>query len=283
MAHWLFKSEPASWSWEQQVEAGAKGTPWNGVRNHSAKLNLMAMKKGERGFFYHSGEGKAVVGIVEVIKEYYPDDTDASGRFGMVDLKAVKALPQAGHPGGDQGRAEAQGHGPRQQLAPLGAAGDRRRMDADLQHGRGLNSDVGGRASLRLALLAGSGFRPSAKTGEAGVLRKGRSAQTAAPLLAQPPPPRLLRSLIAFGGPLRASGERRSRAFRTDARAPSIPAPRERPRRLKSSFTVPPHRAPGRGIRSWRLRHQSRRRSRGGRGELARRRRSGTPCWRGPG
>lgn len=94
MAHWLFKSEPSTWSWQQQVEAGEGGTFWNGVRNHSAKLNLQAMKVGERGFFYHSNEGKAVVGIVEVIKPYYPDHTDESGRFGMVDIKAVKPLPQ---------------------------------------------------------------------------------------------------------------------------------------------------------------------------------------------
>ena len=92
MAHWLYKSEPSSWSWDEQVAAGAKGTQWTGVRNHSAKLNLMAMKKGDRGFFYHSNEGKAVVGIVEVIKEYYPDPTDPSGKFGMVDLKAVEPL-----------------------------------------------------------------------------------------------------------------------------------------------------------------------------------------------
>ncbi len=92
MPHWLLKSEPSSWSWDQQVAAGAKGTFWSGVRNHSAKLNMMAMKKGERGFFYHSNEDKAVVGIVEIIKEYYPDHTDESGKFGMVDLKAVKPL-----------------------------------------------------------------------------------------------------------------------------------------------------------------------------------------------
>lgn len=92
MAHWLFKSEPSSWSWDQQAACGEAGTQWTGVRNHSAKLNLMAMKKGERGFFYHSNEGKAVVGIVEIIKEYYPDPTDASGKFGMVDLKAVEPL-----------------------------------------------------------------------------------------------------------------------------------------------------------------------------------------------
>ena len=90
MAHWLVKSEPSTWSWQQQVEAGAKGTFWNGVRNHSAKLHLMAMKKGEQAFFYHSNEGKEIVGIVEVIKEFYPDPSDASGKFGMVDFKAVK-------------------------------------------------------------------------------------------------------------------------------------------------------------------------------------------------
>ena len=94
MAHWLYKSEPLAWSWEQQVAQGPKGTSWNGVRNHGAKLNLMAMKKGDQGFFYHSNEGKAVVGIVEVIREYHPDPTDETGRFGMVDLKAVKALPK---------------------------------------------------------------------------------------------------------------------------------------------------------------------------------------------
>jgi predicted RNA-binding protein with PUA-like domain len=93
MAHWLFKSEPSSWSFTQQTEAGAKGTFWNGVRNHQAKLNLMAMKVGEQGFFYHSNEGKAVVGIVEIIKPYYPDPSDETGKFGMVDIRAVKALP----------------------------------------------------------------------------------------------------------------------------------------------------------------------------------------------
>ena len=92
MAHWLFKSEPSSWSWQQQVEAGETGTFWNGVRNHSAKLNLQAMKVGERGFFYHSNEGKAVVGIVEVIKPYYPDHTDEAGKFGMVDIRAVAPM-----------------------------------------------------------------------------------------------------------------------------------------------------------------------------------------------
>src|SRR3954468_12305902 len=92
MAHWLVKSEPSSWSWDDQVAAGAKGTSWNGVRNHQAKANLMAMKRGDQAFFYHSNEGKSVVGIVEVTKEYYPDPTDETGKFGMVDVKAVKPL-----------------------------------------------------------------------------------------------------------------------------------------------------------------------------------------------
>ncbi|MGO4706713.1 EVE domain-containing protein [Microvirga sp. 2MCAF38] len=95
MAHWLYKSEPSVWSWDDQVAAGDKGTFWSGVRNHVAKQNLMAMKKGEKGFFYHSNEGKAIVGIVEVIKEYYPDHTDQTGKFGMVDIKAVKPLKRA--------------------------------------------------------------------------------------------------------------------------------------------------------------------------------------------
>ena len=94
MTHWLFKSEPSAWSYEMQVAAGKKGTEWTGVRNHSAKLNMMAMKLGDRGFFYHSNEGKAIVGIVEVIKLFHPDPTDESGKFGMVDIKAVKALPR---------------------------------------------------------------------------------------------------------------------------------------------------------------------------------------------
>jgi len=92
MAHWLLKSEPSSWSWDQQVAARAKGTFWNGVRNHLAKKHLMAMKKGDRAFFYHSNEDKAIVGIVEIIKTYYPDPTDETGKFGMVDVKALKPL-----------------------------------------------------------------------------------------------------------------------------------------------------------------------------------------------
>ena len=92
MAHWLIKSEPGNWSWRDQMKAGRKGTCWNGVRNHSAKLNLMAMRVGEQAFFYHSNEGKEIVGIVEIIKPFCPDPTDLTGKFGMVDVRAVEAL-----------------------------------------------------------------------------------------------------------------------------------------------------------------------------------------------
>lgn len=94
MAHWLVKSEPFKWSWDMQVAAGKKGTHWDGVRNHLAKQQLMAMKKGEQAFFYHSNEGKEIVGIVEVIKTFYPDPSDETGKFGMVDFRAVKPLPK---------------------------------------------------------------------------------------------------------------------------------------------------------------------------------------------
>jgi predicted RNA-binding protein with PUA-like domain len=94
VAHWLFKSEPSSWSWDEQVAAGDAGTPWTGVRNHLAKKHMQAMKAGEHGFFYHSNQGKAVVGLVEVVREYHADDTDPTGVFGLVDLKAVRPLSE---------------------------------------------------------------------------------------------------------------------------------------------------------------------------------------------
>ncbi|MEZ5670652.1 MAG: EVE domain-containing protein [Alphaproteobacteria bacterium] len=92
MAHWLYKSEPGTWSWDDQVKAGS--TFWDGVRNAQANNNMKAMRVGERGFFYHSGDERAVVGVVEVVKTWYPDPKDDTGRYGMVDLKTVGAFPQ---------------------------------------------------------------------------------------------------------------------------------------------------------------------------------------------
>ena len=92
MAYWLLKSEPGAWSWDDQVRDGT--AEWDGVRNYQAANNMKAMKRGDRAFFYHSVNEKQVVGIVQVVKEYYPDPSDASGRFGMVDVKAVKPVKQ---------------------------------------------------------------------------------------------------------------------------------------------------------------------------------------------
>jgi predicted RNA-binding protein with PUA-like domain len=94
MATWLFKTEPEAWSWRQQVKKGLAGEAWNGVRNHQAANNMKAMKEGDYGFFYHSGEERAVVGIVEVIGSYAPDLTDQTGKFGLVTVKAVRELPR---------------------------------------------------------------------------------------------------------------------------------------------------------------------------------------------
>lgn len=91
MAHWLLKSEPETYSWDDQVKRGAKGEPWTGVRNHQAKQNLMKMKKGDRAFFYHSGGSKEIVGIVEVVREAYPDPTAKAGEpWVVVDVRAIE-------------------------------------------------------------------------------------------------------------------------------------------------------------------------------------------------
>jgi len=93
MAHWLLKTEPEEFSWDDQVKRGAKGEAWTGVRNFTARTNMTAMKKGDHAFFYHTGDEKQVVGIVEVIREAYPDPTDEKGVFKAVDVKAVKPFP----------------------------------------------------------------------------------------------------------------------------------------------------------------------------------------------
>ena len=92
MNFWLMKSEPSSWSWQDQIDRGDLGEGWDGVRNHQASNNMKAMQLGDLAFFYHSVNEKQIVGIVEVITLYHPDPTDASGRFGMVTVKAVKSM-----------------------------------------------------------------------------------------------------------------------------------------------------------------------------------------------
>ncbi len=92
MSYWLLKSEPDKYGWDDLVRDGR--TVWDGVRNHTAAINLRAMKPGDRAFFYHSNEGKEIVGVVEVVREHYPDPKDATGRFPAVDVAPVERLPQ---------------------------------------------------------------------------------------------------------------------------------------------------------------------------------------------
>jgi predicted RNA-binding protein with PUA-like domain len=94
MAHWLFKSEADVFSWDDLVKAGKAGTEWTGVRNFSARNFMRAMKKGDRGFYYHSGGERTIVGIAEVVKEAHPDSTDDSGQWDCVDIRAVEKLPK---------------------------------------------------------------------------------------------------------------------------------------------------------------------------------------------
>ena len=92
MAYWLLKSEPETWSWQNQVARGAKGEIWNGVRNFQAAKFLKEMQCGDLAFFYHSGKERAIVGVVEIIKEHFPDPTDDSGKFVAVTVTAGKSL-----------------------------------------------------------------------------------------------------------------------------------------------------------------------------------------------
>lgn len=94
MAYWLLKTEPETFGWEHQVARAKKGEPWSGVRNFTARDNLRAMKKGELAFFYHTGKEKAVVGVVKVIKEAYPDTTAEEPIWSMVDVVAVEPFPK---------------------------------------------------------------------------------------------------------------------------------------------------------------------------------------------
>lgn len=94
MAFWLFKTEPGTFSWEDQVRAGPKGEEWSGVRNALAQKNMRSMTRGDLGFFYHSVHEKQIVGVVEVVEEIHPDSTDGTGRWSCVDVAAAGAFPR---------------------------------------------------------------------------------------------------------------------------------------------------------------------------------------------
>ena len=136
MNHWLFKSEPSSFSFEMLKKKGKAGTQWDGVRNYAARNHMRAMKVGDLGFFYHSNEGLDIVGIVEVIAEAHRDIDDGRRALGM-----RRHSRRAGHAGPagarcDQEESEARRHGAGAARAPFGAAGNPRRMGGSVPHGR---------------------------------------------------------------------------------------------------------------------------------------------------
>jgi len=131
MAYWLLKTEPETFSWDDQVKRGAKGEPWTGVRNFIARGNLKEMKKGDHAFFYHTGEEKQVVGIVEVVRS-----DRRERRVSRRRRQGGKALPQAGDACRGQSRRAPQGNGAREISASVGAAGNGAAMEDRLRAGR---------------------------------------------------------------------------------------------------------------------------------------------------
>ncbi len=202
MAYWLFKSEPEAWSWHDQVAKGAAGEEWTGVRNHTAKLNMIAMKKGDLGFFYHSVEEKSVVGIVKVIAEAHPDSKDTTGKWFCVDVAAVSPMPKPVSLADDQGRAASGRCRAGEVFAPFRAAGDRDRMAIDLRDGR---HEKGARAAHpNRQPSRGGARRQEAGTHQGQSLRQGEENQVVSRIGG------LSRSftLGAPNGPARHSGER---------------------------------------------------------------------------
>ena len=131
MAYWLLKTEPDEYSWDDQVKRGAKGEAWTGVRNFTARRHLKEMKKGDKFFFYHTGDEKQIVGIGEVIRESFPDATAGKSEpWVAVTTIADKPLPKPVTLASHKGGAEAQGHGARQIRTPVSATGDRRGVEA---------------------------------------------------------------------------------------------------------------------------------------------------------
>ena len=142
MNYWLVKSEPSSWSWDQQVAKGAKGEAWTGVRNFTARQNLVKMKKGDLAFFYHSNEGKEIVGIAEIIKEAYPDPSDKTGKFVCVDIKADRPLKTPVTMAAIKADKRLSRHGAGEIFAAVGSAGDTGGMEDRLQDGGIIDSPL---------------------------------------------------------------------------------------------------------------------------------------------
>ena len=149
MRYWLFKSEPSTWSWADQVARGAAGEEWDGVRNYQARNFMREMAVGDRGFFYHSQKEKAVVGTVEVIAAAHPDSTTDDPRWECVDIRALEAAQTPVTLDEIKGRSAPVGHGAAAQCAPVGAAGRGGGMAHHLRHGRAFCLTSGPRKATR--------------------------------------------------------------------------------------------------------------------------------------
>ena len=155
MQYWLVKSEPDAFSWDQQVANGVE--PWTGVRNYTARHNLKAMKKGDRAFFYHSNQGKEIVGVVEVVREAYPDPTAEKGAWVCVDMKAVAPMPKPVTLVAIKADPEAGRHGAGAAVAAVGDAGVEAALGPDLPDGRMEGMSEDGEAPSPHSLPAGGG------------------------------------------------------------------------------------------------------------------------------
>ena len=135
MAFWLFKTEPGSFSWEDQLKAGPKDEQWSGVRNALAQKHMRAMKLGDLGFFYHSVDEKRIVGVVRVVAEIHPDSDRSHRPLELRGRSGGWSVSQAGDACGHQGRALPGRHGAGEEFEAVGSAGHRRRMGFGLPHG----------------------------------------------------------------------------------------------------------------------------------------------------
>ena len=163
-SYWLFKTEPDEHSWEMQKARGKKGEPWTGVRNFVARNNMKAMQLGDLGFFYHTGEDKEIVGIVEVCALAHPDPKDDTGIWKCVDVRAVCDMPKPVTLAAAKANPKLVGHGTGQDRAALGAAGHGRGMEGSVPHGR-----------PRRQGARGANRRSSAKAARCGAGRPGPS------------------------------------------------------------------------------------------------------------
>ena len=233
MNHWLFKSEAETWSWDDQVAKGAAGQEWDGVRNFQARNNMKAMKQGDLGFFYHSGDIKAVVGVVEVIAEAHPDSTADDAALAMRRHPRRRPLPEAGHASRRSRPTRGSRDGAGEELPPLGPAGQRRGMADDLRDGR-LTAWIDRLQAVRLSV---DKLRRACLPRSATRRRQARTIQAFGQRL--PPASLRRRTGRAHAACLGPGRHPALRSRSPDPAAPSSPPSRRRAPRVAGGWTGP--------------------------------------------